>query len=467
MAETEPDALPDLLARLRAAHAADPMRPLAERRDDLARLRAAVLDRQDDIAAAIDADFGGRPAAEALVSDVLPVTQTIDYLHRNLRRFMRPRRRPIAPIYWPGRGRVTPMPKGVVGVLAPWNYPVNLALIPLATALAAGNRVLLKPSELTPATSRLIAEMLSAVFPADKVTTVLGDAELGAALTRLPLDHLFFTGSTGVGRKVMAAAAETLTPVTLELGGKSPVLVDAGFDIDTLARDLVFGKTFNAGQTCIAPDFLLLPRDRTQAFADAWSRELARAFPGGASDAAYTRIISPRHAARLEGLCADARDRGARVIAAPADPAHPTALPPALILDATPEMAVMREEIFGPLLPVLPCDSLDEALALLAARPHPLVLYLFSTSRETTARVRAESLSGTLVVNEMMSHFVQDALPFGGVGESGMGANHGPEGFDAMSHLRGEFEMPRISPIRWARPPRGPLASLARRLLLR
>ena len=408
----------------------------SQRRDDLLRLRAALKRRLPEMAEAISADFGQRSRHESLVADGMTVLTEIDHLRAHLRRWMRPRRVGVGWRFWPARAELRSVPVGVVGVIAPWNYPVNLALIPLATAIAAGNHVLLKPSEHTPRSAAFLASLLAEVFPPDRVAVVTGDAAVGAAFAALPLDHLVFTGSTAVGRKVMAAAAPNLTPLTLELGGKSPAIVCPEMPLARAAARLATGKWFNAGQTCIAPDYVLLVGDqvRRDALAEALRNEVAARYPDLAASPDYTRIINDGQFSRLQGHLEDARARGLQVLplASAHDPAR-RLFAPTLVLDPGDDATVMGEEIFGPILPIVRVESLDAAIAYINARERPLALYPFSDRREDVERLLHGTLAGGITVNDALLHFAINALPFGGIGASGMGAYHGRAGFDAMS----------------------------------
>ncbi len=418
-------------ARLRAAWQA--RKPdYAQRRDDLKRLRAAVKARLEEMVDAISADFGGRSRHETLIADGMTVLGEIDHLLRHLRGWMRPRRVGVGWKFWPARAEVRAEPVGVVGVIAPWNYPVNLALIPLATAIAAGNHVYLKPSEHTPRSAAFLQALLREVFPEDRVAVALGGAEVAAAFAALPFDHLVFTGSTAVGRKVMEAAARNLTPVTLELGGKSPAIVCADFPLDQAAARIATGKWFNGGQTCIAPDYVLVDAARRDALVEALQRELAARY-GGGNDGDYTRIVNRDQYARLQDTLDDAQAKGARVLrVGDSDPAA-RRFAPALVLDAGDDTRVMREEIFGPILPIRAYGSLDEAIAYVNDRDRPLALYPFSHDRDAVERILRHTLAGGVTVNDTLIHFGINALPFGGIGPSGMGAYHGRAGFDAFS----------------------------------
>lgn len=452
------DALPATLARLREAWQA--RRPdAAQRRDDLTRLRAALQRRLGEMADAISADFGHRSRHESLLADGMTVLADIDHLRSRLRGWMRPRRVGAGWRLWPARAEVRPVPLGVVGVIAPWNYPVNLALIPLATAIAAGNHVYLKPSEHTPRTSAFLASLLAEVFPPDRVAVALGDADVGAAFAALPFDHLVFTGSTAVGRKVMAAAAEHLTPLTLELGGKSPAIVCPGHPLDKAAARLVTGKLFNAGQTCIAPDYVLVDAARRDALLEALRFEVSDRYADAGTRAAdYTHIASDAQHARLTGLIDDARTRGLTVLPL-LEVEGARALAPTLILDPGDDAEVMREEIFGPLLPVIGYRTLEEAVAFVNARERPLALYPFGT-RAQVETILARTIAGGVTVNDTLLHFAANRLPFGGVGASGMGAYHGRAGFDAMTKALPILWQPRVAVTDWLRPPYARIAKL-------
>ena len=421
------------LDRLRAAWQAG--KPDAgQRRDDLRRLRDALKRRLDEMAAAISADFGHRAKAESLIADGMTVLNEIDHLRRHLRGWMRPTRASVGWRLWPASARIRHEAVGVVGVMSPWNYPVNLALVPLATAIAAGNHVYLKPSEHTPRTSAFLRELLAEVFPGDRVAVAEGGAEVGAAFAALPFDHLVFTGSTAVGRKVMAAAAPNLTPLTLELGGKSPAIVCGDYPVEQAAARLATGKWFNGGQTCIAPDYVLVPADRRDALVDALRAEVQARYGANFENANdYTRVINDGQYARLQGYVDDARARGLEVIQlGAADPAQ-RLLPPTVLLDPGEDARVMQEEIFGPILPVKSYRTLDEAIAYVNAHDRPLALYPFSHDRADIEKILRATLAGGVSVNDALFHFAVSALPFGGIGPSGMGAYHGRAGFDAMS----------------------------------
>jgi coniferyl-aldehyde dehydrogenase len=435
---------------------------LALRRDRLRRLRQLVEQHGAALSAAIEADFGVRSRHLTEVADLFVLRGLISHLNKHLPRWMKPLK-VATPVYLkPATAAIQRQPLGVVGVISPWNYPVQLAFGPAATALAAGNRVMLKPSELTPRTSALMAEIVHGAFESDEFCVVQGDAEVAAQFAGLPFDHLFFTGSTVVGRKVATEAARNLTPTTLELGGKSPCIVDASCDFSDAAVKIAHGKLLNAGQTCIAPDYVLLPRGREAAFEKAFAAAVARLFPKIAGNPDYASIQNERHFARHQALLAEAQALGAtlKVIdpqgasAASADPVT-RQMAPVLVYGARAGMRVMEEEIFGPILPVVPYDTLDEAIEFINARPRPLALYWFGSDTAALERVLARTVSGGVTVNDTLMHIAHENLPFGGVGESGWGAYHGHTGFLRFTHEKAVLTQSRLGMGHLFYPPYG------------
>lgn len=452
-----------LLVRQKAAFAADPYPSAAARRERLKKLLDTLLAHQEELAAAIDRDFSGRSRDEVLFSEIYVAVNAIRHARRHVHQWMAQRPRAVGWPLQPASAWVMPQPVGVVGIVSAWNYPVFLSIAPMAGALAAGNRVLLKPSEYTPATSALLERIVSGAFPDDLAAVVNGDADAGRAFVSLPFDHLLFTGSTAVGRQVMRAAAENLTPVTLELGGKSPALIAPGANLDRAASDIVFGKLLNAGQTCIAPDYVLLPRDQVEAFVESARKAAARYYP----DARYTSIIHTRHLERLRRYLEEAAGRGVKALQIGATPESGRALAPVILIDPPEDLAVMREEIFGPILPLRTYTTLDEAIAYVNQQPRPLALYLFARHRETIDRVLTHTISGGVCVNDTLMHIAAEDLPFGGIGPSGMGQYHGREGFDTFSKLKPVFRRHWLGLSRFLRPPHRPLHDLLRRILIR
>ncbi|MGG5287880.1 coniferyl aldehyde dehydrogenase [Pseudomonas shirazensis] len=445
-----------MFALQRQAFAANPSPPAAQRRQWLKSLREALLADQQRLIDAIDADFAGRSADETLLAELLPTVQGLRDAERQLQRWMRPSRRKVGLAFQPASARVEYQPLGVVGIIVPWNYPLFLAIGPLTGALAAGNRVMLKLSEATPASGLALQALLARVFPEDLVSVVLGEVEVGQAFARLPFDHLLFTGATSIGRRVMLAAAHNLTPVTLELGGKSPVIVSPSAALASAAERIAFGKLLNAGQTCVAPDYVLVPRDRVGAFADAYRQAVRRLYPSIAGNRDYSAIINPQQLQRLERLLADARDKGAQVLDLyPHESREGRRLPPHLLLDVSDDMQVIQDEIFGPLLPLVPYDKLDDALAYVNQRPRPLALYFFGQDRAQQQLVLQHSHSGGVCINDTLLHVAQDDLPFGGVGPSGMGRYHGHDGFLTFSNARAVLSKQRLNLARLIYPPYG------------
>ena len=444
-----------LLEQQRAAFDRDRLPTLAQRRDRLARLQRMTAENADALADAMARDFGHRSRHESLLADLFTVQSGARHAIRHVKRWMAVKRAPTALHFLPASNRLMPQPLGVVGIVAPWNYPYYLAMAPALAALAAGNRVMIKPSELTPATSELMARIVAQHFAPDEMTVVTGDAEVGKAFTQLPFDHLFFTGSTPVGRLVAQAAAQHLTPVTLELGGKSPAIVDRSADLARTAERIAFGKLLNAGQTCVAPDYVLAPRELVAPLADAITDAVRRFYPRIAGNPDYTAIVSPRHHARLRGLLDDAQARGATLRPTHDELPGDRRLVPTLLLDTTAEMAVMREEIFGPLLPIVAYDHPSEAIAQVNAGDRPLALYWFGEDRAARDDVLARTIAGGVTVNDCVWHLGQEEQPFGGIGASGMGAYHGVWGFNTFSKLKPVFLQARFAGTKLFYPPYG------------
>ena len=440
----------------------------AQRMDDLIRLRTALRNRLDALAFATSADFGQRSRHETLLADGMTVLSEIDHIRAHLREWMRPDRVATSPMHWPGRNEVRKVPLGVVGILSPWNYPINLALIPLAGAISAGNHVLLKPSEHTPRTSALLQELIADVFPPQRAAVVLGDAEIAQEFAGLPFDHLFFTGSTEVGRKVMAAAAPNLTPVTLELGGKSPTFVSASCNIEEAARRIAQGKCFNGGQTCIATDYLLVEGDRMEALVAALQCAVAAYFPTGGATSDLTAMVSDAQYRRLAGWLADAKARGARLIEIGPGDAERRVLPLTLVLDAPADCDLMQHELFGPVLPLLRVADANAAIDYINARPRPLALYLFDTDARRVDDFLARTSVGSVAINDTIVQFAQAGLPFGGIGASGLGQYHGRYSFETFSKRLPVFrQAAAFASSRLARPPYRRFADLLVRLTTR
>ena len=452
---TQTTASSQLRGLFNAQHAASRQQidvPLDVRRDRLLRMKALIEDNSGALAQAVQTDFGVRSLQLTEIADLFVLRSLMSHTLKALPKWMKPQK-VSTPIYLqPASAYLQRQPLGVVGVVSPWNYPVQLALGPVITALSAGNRVMLKPSELTPVTSALMAELLGKAFAPDEVCVVLGDGAndvtLAAEFSSLPFDHLFFTGSTAVGRIVAKAAAANLTPTTLELGGKSPCIIDASCDLNAAAIKIAHGKLLNAGQTCIAPDYVLLPKGQEAAFGEAFAQAVAKLFPTIAGNPDYAAIISPRHHARLQAMLAAAEQGGARlqVINTGGAATEHRQMAPVLAFDVPDSAQLMQEEIFGPILPVLTYGSLSEAISYINARARPLALYWFGTDTAARDTVLASTVSGGVTVNDTLMHIAHENLPFGGIGESGWGSYHGEAGF-----LRLTMQKPVLVQSRWAR----------------
>jgi coniferyl-aldehyde dehydrogenase len=436
-------ALDDAFHRMFELSRSEPAPTLEQRLDRLARLRAVVADNEARFEQAISADFGHRSATETLIAEAMLVRGEIRHAAKHLKKWMAPRRVSTALQFMPARNRLMPQPLGVVGIIAPWNYPLQLTLAPAVGALAAGNRVMIKPSELVPRFSALLQELIAAKFDSTEMLVTGIDEDIAKSFASLPFDHLIFTGSTRVGRLVAEAAGRNLTPVTLELGGKSPAIIDRSADLEEAARRIAYGKLLNAGQTCIAPDYALVPEASVQEFAGWLQRHMRRMFGTDPDNRDYTSIVSDRHYARLEALVADAAARGAQImqVTKADDPAWKSKrkFPPTIVVGATPEMTIMQEEIFGPLLPVMGYRDAGEPIAYVNTRDRPLALYWFGKDDAARDEVLARTVSGGVTINDCLFHFAQINQPMGGVGASGTGAYHGEWGFNNLSKLKPVF----------------------------
>ncbi|GLQ86639.1 coniferyl aldehyde dehydrogenase [Dyella flagellata] len=445
------------LQRLRLVQARDPLPDWPTRARRLRALEAALSQHREEIGAAINADFGCRPREETDMLEVFPSLSAIRHALRHGRRWMKPRRGMASLAFLPARTELRPQPLGVVGIIVPWNYPLFLAVGPLVDALVAGNRVMVKMSEFTPRFSQLFAELVARHFQPDEVIVINGDASVAQAFAALPFDHLLFTGSTAVGHHVMRSAAAHLTPVTLELGGKSPAIIGPSARFEHAVERILLGKLINAGQTCIAPDYVLLPRTELARFT-ATAREAAtRLYPDLASNRQYASIATDRHYQRLVELRNSAVNAGARSenLSDAADRPEQRVLTPALLVGVNDDMPVMREEIFGPLLPLVPYDTLDEAISYVASHPRPLALYLFEQDQARIDQVLARTHAGGVTLNDTIYHIAQHRLPFGGVGPSGMGGYHGEAGFRTFSHMKPVFRQARLNGVGLFNPPYG------------
>ena len=439
---------------------------VAERRKALAALRATILKRQPEIVAALATDFA-KPETEVILTEILPVLQEIRHASAHLKRWMAPRKVSPTLATFGTTARVRREPRGVCLIISPWNYPFNLALGPLVSCLAAGNSAILKPSEMTPATSALIASIVAETFEPALVTAIEGAKEASTALLALPFDHIFFTGSPAVGKIVMEAAARNLASVTLELGGKSPTIVGPGADLKRAADWVTFGKFANAGQTCIAPDYLFVHESVKDAFLDALRARIAKAYGKEPLASPHLAgIVNEHHAGRLGRLLDDALAKGAQIIGG--GERNGTRIAPTLMEAITPDMEIDQEEIFGPVLPVIAYADVGDVISRINARPKPLALYVFDRNREFCEKIIASTSSGGVGVNLTVMHYTHPGLPFGGVNNSGIGASHGEYGFLAFSHERAIMEN-RFSSLPMLFPPYTGtvqrLAGMAQRLL--
>lgn len=478
----------NILDRQKAAQLAEGPPSAETRIDRLDRAIGLLVDHADAITQALSEDFGHRSVDASLFADVAASIEPLKHAKRHVRAWMRRERRAVSPAplaLLGARAWVDYLPKGTVGVISPWNFPFNLTFAPLAGVLAAGNRAMIKPSELTPRCSALMQQMIGTAFADTEIAVVTGGPDVGEAFSRLPFDHLLFTGATSVAKHIVRAAAEHLVPVTLELGGKSPAIVGRDADLDLAARRLMFGKTLNAGQMCVAPDYALVPRDRVEAFVAALSRAAGVMFPTWRDNPDYTSIVNDRHHARLMGYLDNARAGGATVrmlvptdteLAVPVDvdvdvgaiaASADRRIPPMAVIDANDAMDVMRDEIFGPILPVLPYDGIDDAIAYVNRHERPLSLYYFGNHVAEQERVLSRTVVGGVTINDTVMHLAMDDLPFGGIGASGSGAYHGKTGFLTFSHARPVYKQASFDVTAMLRPPYGAAIKRLMRLKLR
>ncbi|MBU2934620.1 MULTISPECIES: coniferyl aldehyde dehydrogenase [Pacificibacter] len=463
--------LPAQFNTLRTAHRTARTADFETRRAWLDSLEAFLIDFEPQLIASMQADFTHRSREECLSLDLGTSISQVRYQRRHLKWWMR-KHYVLPPMtFWPARAYTQAQPRGVVGIMAPWNFPVYLAIAPLAAALAAGNRVMIKPSELSPQTSKVLAEGLAQYFSAEVVQVILGGADVAAAFSALPFDHLLFTGSTAVGRKVAQAAAQNLTPVTLELGGKSPAVVMPSADLDQAARRIIWGTTVNAGQVCVAPDYALVPRDQMDAFVTLAESYLHTFYPKGAASTDYCGVISERHLARMDDLLTEVEARDVKVIqlSEEAIPDGQRKCAPALVIDPPLDCAMMTQEIFGPILPIIPYDTVEQALSFVKTRDHPLALYVFAQDKEDQDLWLERSTSGGVTINDTVIHVAVDSLPFGGVGASGYGAYHGKAGFETFSHMKPVLHQAKWNAMSLTEPPmtgvKKRLMKLARKLM--
>lgn len=448
--ETPEEDIAAKLALQRAAYLAEGEVTLATRKDRLQRALACLLENKDEFIRLISEDFGNRAEETTLFADVAGSAGALKDAIKHVAKWMKPEKRPLQfPLGLLGaKAQVVPQPKGVIGLITPWNFPLTMVFVPLAQMLAAGNRVVIKPSEHTPQTSALMAKVFAEHFDEAEVTVVNGAVETSQAFAKQPWDHLMFTGAPVVGKLIMRAASENLTPVTLELGGKSPVVVGESADLDMVAERVATMKLMNAGQICLAPDYINLKRHQRDEFVKTYEKTVSRMYPTMLANDEYTSIISKRHRERIEGYLEDAREKGADVrVINPADEDfkgqnQANKLPAALILDPTDDMKVMQEEIFGPIMPVRTYESTEDVISYVNKRERPLALYYFGNDTAEEHQVLSHTTSGGVTVNDVLFHGGHETLPFGGVGNSGIGAYHGYDGFKEFSHMKPVLKHP-------------------------
>ncbi len=442
-----------------------------ERLNNLKKLRDAIRSNSNAIIKSLSRDYGHRAAEESRITEIGNTIEHINFAIKHLHRWMRTKSKHTSMWFLPGANHLRPEPVGLVGIMVPWNYPVNLSIVPLCAALAAGNRAMIKMSELTPATEKIISEVLGSAFDKGTVAVFGGESDVASAFSELPFDHLFFTGSTRVGKSVMAAASKNLTPVTLELGGKSPVILDADYPVEEMCRRVLWGKTYNAGQTCVAPDYALVPKGSIEDIIVWMSRHYREHFPNGVASPDYSNIVNSRNHTRLLSLIDEAEGSGARIVRLEepaASKATQQKIPLTLVINPPADSKIMQEEIFGPILPVIEVESTEEAIQFVRAREKPLALYYFGKSSKNSSRVIDWTSSGGVTLNDVMMQYLQVDQPFGGVGGSGMGTYHGEDGFRTFSHMKPIFSQRgpgRFTGVKLLYPPYGMLGKLVIKMM--
>lgn len=447
----------------------EPYLELDARLKSLKQLKSAVLESKDALLAALSQDFRCRSYGDSKMGDIIPTIASIDYTIKHLKRWMKPSKRKVALMFQPAKTFVMYQPLGVVGIITPWNYPVFLSLGPLVTAIAAGNRAMIKMSEFTPATNEVLRKLLSKTFAQEQVSLIQGGASVAVHFSEQPFDHLLFTGSTRVGKFVMAAAAKNLTPVTLELGGKSPTIIDSSIDLSDAVSRFILGKTLNAGQTCVAPDYILCPSSMKEQLIAEIERWFNKMYPNVEQNDDYTAIVNDTQFERLTSWIADAKEKGATVKPMVAHQteqeleqkmascASQGKLPLTVVTEVTDDMTLMQDEIFGPILPIVCYQNIEQAVQYVNDRPRPLALYLLSHDKQLQNKVLKNTHAGGVCLNDSTLHVAQEDLPFGGIGPSGMGHYHGHEGFLTFSKAKGVYQKGKFNMATNAFPPYGRL----------
>ena len=428
---------------------------IKSRQEDLARLKTLLVRYQDQLIEALSEDYGQRAKYDSLIADITPSLHLIDYNRKHLKKWMKPSRRGAGLMLQPAKVRVHYQPLGVIGIIVPWNFPIMLSIGPLATALAAGNTAMMKMSEFTPATNRVLKKMLSEGFSEDQISIIEGEVDIAAQFSALPFDHIMFTGSTAVGKHVMKAASANLTPVTLEVGGKSPTVITPDMDIMGAVQRILFSKSLNAGQICVAPDYILLPKAKVNEFVEAYKSYFKKLYPAGLESKDLTSVINLRQYTRLKSVIEDAEQKGATIhtVSEQAQDDVNHRMTPHLLTEVNDDMLALQEELFGPILPIVPYESLDEAIDYINDRPRPLALYIMSHDNEVQEKLLSKTHSGGVCINDSLVHVAVDDAPFGGIGPSGMGHYHGIEGFKTFSHAKTVLSRGKINYTKLLHPP--------------
>ncbi len=446
----------DVLQQQKAAYQRYPMPTAKERIERLARLKKVLVKYQDQIAEAINQDYGNRSFSESKIGELLTCLEQIKYYSKHLTAWMKPSKRHVSMLHQPAKAWVQYQPLGVIGIIAPWNYPLLLSVGPLICALAAGNHAMIKISSASANFGLVLENALSEAFPQELVTVINGGGQVSDEFSHLAFDKIIFTGSSNVGKTVMAAASQNLVPVILELGGKSPVIVHPSSDMKIVAERISFGKLWNAGQTCVAPDYIFLPKGKTAEFIASFKEAATAMYPSLRDNQDYTSIINDKQYNRIQGYLEDARQQGAQLTELNPkneDLAPVRKIAPTFVTSVLPTMDLMKNEIFGPVLPIMEYDQIDDVIDFINSRPRPLALYYFDFDDARAEYVAQRTHSGHFGQNAVVTHVAQDDLPFGGVGASGMGKYHGPEGFFSLSHERSMMSIPKLFSLKFILPP--------------
>lgn len=451
MGASEIDRMGQVLAKQRAAFTAAMPEPMSARRDRIDRAIALLIDHKDAFAKAVSADFGHRSTEQTLMTDIMPSVGALKHSKKHFEAWSRnEKRKAMFPLGLLGaKAEVMWQPKGVVGVIAPWNFPVGMVMVPMAGILAAGNRAMVKPSEFTERVAEVFAEVVPQYFAEEEMAVFTGGVDVGTAFSKLAFDHMIFTGATSVGKHIMRAAADNLVPVTLELGGKSPTFIGRSADKAKAGSRIAMGKMMNAGQICLAPDYLLVAKDQESEMIESVKSGVAEMYPSLLANDDYTSVVNGRNFERLQGYLKDAQEKGAELIEV--NPAgedfkssNGNKMPLTIVRNVNDDMKVMQEEIFGPILPVMTYDSIDSAIDYVNSHDRPLGLYYFGSDKAEEQKVLTRTISGGVTVNDVLFHNAMEDLPFGGVGPSGMGNYHGLDGFKTFSHCRAVYRQPGI-----------------------